>query len=1099
MTTTEQTSRRSTVNLTSKVVVLSSNIVEDVDEAFRKARTWISETAEASISRYSDRQRRALTFFRPASLNQVECWPSFLNDLAWMVSPDSTASKLALSRLMNLTEGFGPSAATFSIVKLTARFVLQALWGSGKVILPLSYTNAHGISKVNRVALGPELLEFCLNYPELAGSSLTYRLRQHVPRWLVCTGWFKPEDIDISDALALHRFLMDASQGRIDFVDGITAPGVAVFLDACLAAFPDKVTYSKRDVELFRLYFVRRFPPSLNFQNIEAHVHQLDQQQMQEKEERAARRRAPARQSEACDPTPVAVSEFDHLVYVKRFCRQGWFADLSELSFVQKPMSAAAKATWSGLFDTYMSYRSKVRGFESGEGVKGGLNCLADYLSICIPISGYFGGLSQDVPINPKIFTRYPYVDNRGRDTTSPTLLAFVGKKYGRTSQYSHLTQVCLFFDWIVQTYGDDDGLDIAGPGFKNPIARKFDLPRTTGAKAKKTNKRPFAKYVIPHLLGWLYAVEAFGMHLASQGKTVQRIGNFLSAAEHGFVPFYRHLGRLHRVEAIPMPLLRTPPGYSGPTMTVLRMVIVALETGLRFQGVQWLCRNKFDVANRGSGHRDFYLLTVNTDKTNDGFTTPILPRTRAVLLREARAQLEAATEDQSIYYENRENTRFEKLVPLFRNIANGQPFSDGAYSDSWTEILVAFGMYFAGIGHAEFVRLQKPKQHKIERTFEGYPYARLKVQCLYTPHSCRSTFITRRSPFISLEDAARLVGHANAVVTSHYDYPEMGELGAKLLHADATIGEEAGPTARITSGPAFIKARDANSALVASFRKDRAETIKTFGMISLRQTLDASADDDTGLDLLRASPMSQVVFRETHICPVGENCPPEIVVEIGGYRRCGVCPLACKCIDHLPAIAAQQRLLLERTQSSRETYSRFSDGDGGAGALGELYDAIEADFQEYLGWRLAEEILEDMRSQSHLDPERIHVAEPEIIRRHLKRVVKPTNQVEFVLRRVVEANVYPTLATDRLRLQALKMTKRIMAGTLDAEVLIGNDELDEIAGLASLVVTVLKSRNVTLEQLSQSISQPVPRSAALRAQPAIALLGIPEAADGGA
>lgn len=1098
MTVADRASRRSTVNLTSNVVVLSADIAADVGAAFSKAQAWVKRTVEDSGSRYALYLRRTIDLFGPKSLQAVNCWSSLLDDLVQMVSRDPTASSSAAGRFCMLSGTSKPSASTLSVVKMTSRYVLQALWGCGSIILPLSYTNSTGLSKVNRTKLGPELLGFCLNYSASTDGTSVFRIRQHAPRWLVCTAWFMPEDINVRDCIALQHFLLDASKGRVDFIDGIAPPCLTIFLNACLAAFPSRVGYSQRDVELFNLHSARRLPASVVFDDIESHLLQLDTRQSQARKDRDASHHKSTKQPKEAQPTADAASDHDHLVYAKRYTRMGWFADLSELSFIQQPMASDAKMAWTKLFDAYISYRSKVKGLETGEGVKGGLTCLADYLSICIPVGAYLQGLPWDVPNVPKQFTRFPYIDNRGQPDRATTLLAFVERKYAVSSQYVVLSQICLFFGWIVQNYGDEDSSDVAGPHFRNPISREFDLPATAGAKARKTNKRPFAKYVIPHLLSWLYAVEAFGMYLQDRGLTLPRYGSSVCAADHGYVPFYRHLGRLHRVKNIPAPLLRKRPAYRGTKMTVLRMVIVAIETGLRFQGVQWLCRNKFDVANQGSRHRDFYVLTVNTDKTNDGFTTPILPRTRAVLLRETQDQVAAGTEDRPIHYENRDNTRFEKLVPLFRNVASGQPFSDEAYSYLWTEILVAFGVYFADIGDAQFVRLQKPNQHKLERTFEGHPYTRLKVQCLYTPHSCRSTFITRRSPFISLEDAARLVGHANAIVTSHYDYPEMDELGTKLLHADAVIGEEAGPTARITSGPAFIKAQEANSALVASFKKDRAETIKTFGMISLRQTLNSSADDDTGLDLLRASPMSQVVFRETHICPVGENCPPEIVVEIGGYRRCGVCPLACKCIDHLPAIAAQQRFLLERTQSSRETYSRLSNRDGAAGELGELYDAMEADFQEYLGWRLAEEILEDMRRQTHLDPERIHVAEPEIIRRHLERVVKPTDQVEFVLRRVIEANTYPTLATDRLRLQALKLTKRIMAGTLDAETLIGEEDCDEIAGLASLVTTVLKSRNVTLEQLSHSISQSQSRPVALVARSPIAMLGMPEAADGG-
>ena len=74
------------------------------------------------------------------------------------------------------------------------------------------------------------------------------------------------------------------------------------------------------------------------------------------------------------------------------------------------------------------------------------------------------------------------------------------------------------------------------------------------------------------------------------------------------------------------------------------------------------------------------------------------------------------------------------------------------------------------------------------------------------------------------------------------------------------------------------------------------------------------------------------------------------------------------------------------------------------------------------------------------------------------------------------EANEYPPLATDRLRLQAQKLRRRLMAGLVDVALLDPDDQYDDdLADLASLVSTVLKSRHMTLEQLADSTSRPIP------------------------
>ena len=243
--------------------------------------------------------------------------------------------------------------------------------------------------------------------------------------------------------------------------------------------------------------------------------------------------------------------------------------------------------------------------------------------------------------------------------------------------------------------------------------------------------------------------------------------------------------------------------------------------------------------------------------------------------------------------------------------------------------------------------------------------------------------------------------------------------------------------------------------------------------ILALQPGLDAEAESAGALEVLRALPMSQIVFRETHICPVGEHCPAEVIAETGSARRCGICPLDCKCVDHLPAIAAKQRQLLERAKASLEAYARLSQMDGQGSELGEIHDASGADFQEYLGWCLSE----DIRQNSPEGLDQIHVARPEIVRQHLTRVVKRSSDQEFVLRRIVESNEYPTLATDDLRRQAVKMTKRLMAGVIDTGDLLAayDGDEDEIVGFARLVSTVMKANDYSLEQLGEAIARPLP------------------------
>jgi hypothetical protein len=102
----------------------------------------------------------------------------------------------------------------------------------------------------------------------------------------------------------------------------------------------------------------------------------------------------------------------------------------------------------------------------------------------------------------------------------------------------------------------------------------------------------------------------------------------------------YWHMNQAYPVGRVPFAAMRPQIGRPGASLTILRLIIVAVETGLRFQGVQRLCKRQFDEPNAGKPIRDVAQLHVNTDKTGGPFNTVILSRVRDLLLREKADRL---------------------------------------------------------------------------------------------------------------------------------------------------------------------------------------------------------------------------------------------------------------------------------------------------------------------------------------------------------------------------------------------------------------------------------------------------------------------------
>jgi hypothetical protein len=109
-------------------------------------------------------------------------------------------------------------------LRQNAKYVLYVLWGQGKLILALTFSLNKSLSRQDKAEICSELVRFCLNFPESGSDGSTAeRMIQHMPKWLVCTSWRTPEDIDIQESLDTNRFLISCQAGDA----GFPAPALA--------------------------------------------------------------------------------------------------------------------------------------------------------------------------------------------------------------------------------------------------------------------------------------------------------------------------------------------------------------------------------------------------------------------------------------------------------------------------------------------------------------------------------------------------------------------------------------------------------------------------------------------------------------------------------------------------------------------------------------------------------------------------------------------------------------------------------------------------------------------------------------------------------
>lgn len=790
---------------------------------------------------------------------------------------------------------------------------------------------------------------------------------------------------------------------------------------------------------------------------------------------------------------------------------------------------------WVESWAAWLKYRKTVQGFDTVDGPYRAFNILCDYLFLYLPWwIELFPDKGVTLPLSPNQLKRSIFIHRtqlyEGEavpvDKLPLTFLDILALRLSSVdSRYATLLQLIQYLDWVEIGFEDDSR--IAGKGYRNSLKR-IDLPRLQ--KKTKTTKIPFSKRVYPHLLYYCYAIEAFGEYLQtvamdrpflfdgkhirqqkflSTGPLPNQIDNLGRVSEEyledwpdsfGYVPYISYRGKNFPIYRMPdvFQWLKRRVDLSRynispnivcsrwiPHLTILRLLMGAVETGLRLQSIQWLDLRSWDSLNKRNGIPPSYSfnmsdsangkyilpLYVPTDKTKeDAWDTSITFRLRACFYREQyfRDSIIEHDMDMPVDYDGIENSRFGKILPLFRSQRSPNPISDSNYFDYWVHLLWGFEEYFDNNVSSEnefiqFVYLRGTDKEVVRDYSETGINELLAIS---TPHACRATFATNKTGILYVSEVAHQLGQKNTVVTAHYTV-STPEIMAEKLEA---IEKEILASFGANSNPSYIRADDINGELYQGFQSNRLEAIKLFQFapaISLWNTAELNSDLD-GIDLLKNSPMSQIVFRETHICPVGEKCPDDIVAQIIEPKRCGLCPLAMRCVDHLPAIAAKINQLTMSVRAEIRRAQQMADRNEPDSAVDPFYEAAESHASEIVGWQLSQDILLRMLEiNSNKSQNEYHTHSPEIVKKHLQVVSSNRSLSAFFLQRISDANAYPSMADPEIQRVADRYCRYIFSEKNQPTL-----EQDPVMLLAGYIKTHLEPLGLTINDLAERIDE---------------------------
>jgi hypothetical protein len=1043
---------------------------------------------------------------------------------AFEISQDisqNSNSKAARGSLNKYLRAHEVPADSLPEIKRGLKLVLVDLWRQRALLLPTIFSTA---ANFPIQSIDHPLLKWLRSLTPVApkptdkGNTEERRLYFYGPRLLWATDWVTPSDISLTDIAALQRAaVMYENQMSPIVIGSARQLPFTALASRALAAFGDQVAFSAEDLKTYSGWVLGRHALTQSLEEFKSSPRTTTQP--------ASGPGAPSsRSTQSANTLPdPANAPNDHEALKKRFCaiRQSsrGDADWTKRDVPSYPgrehvdLSSIAPA-WVTAMRAFLHHRAHVKELRSQAEATSALNMLADYIFFYLPWWKELATAPRSsLPASPRAFTRFLFVTrhtSESPDELPAPLLDVIGwRRTSKETIAAAVHQLALFFSFIETHFADDE--EIAGKNFRSPIKPEFDAPRIN--TKHKTNKEVIPKHLYGYLLFYAYALEEIGMKLEQQALDGTLQGNaafrardrWLRLADFGISACVKHRMASHVLSEVPNIYSWVPRNLVGPDQvtrevayvphcTTLRLLITAVETGLRCQSVQWLDRRTWKSRGDGSwGDSYTFPLFVNTDKVRtEPWVTPVVYRVRDMLKRQEafQAQFADANAFGPVLYEGNANSPFDRIEPLFRTPTTGNPVSDTAYHATWVHLMIGFEAFYREITGEKHITLYKIRP---VRTQDGSVAVRpvdnssellwcpLSTVAVHTPHACRATFATNRKGVLELSDTARLLGHATEVVTAHYDKPSIEDLQDRLRASDEAMCKDF--LQFEAESEVHVRADKPESALVKSFSRDRSATVKTFGFIP-SVTLWATSDtlNDDGLQLLKEGPMSRIRFRETHICPVGEECPLDVVELIGAPKRCGCCPLAMRCIEHITAIGAKGNQLLERIRYLHARIEGLQQRGEPVAVLDELWDELELDVNEFLGWQLSEKMLDSVRQdEGSREHPKFLVEQPEVVKRHLQRISRSGSVAEFVLQRIADSNAYPSMTSPQVQAAAARVKRSLLARKGIDHLTWEDDSSDSIRDAAALLTVAMKSSGLSREQVALALAAPTPDLAPMR------------------
>ncbi|POA28214.1 MULTISPECIES: site-specific integrase [unclassified Pseudomonas] len=748
---------------------------------------------------------------------------------------------------------------------------------------------------------------------------------------------------------------------------------------------------------------------------------------------------------------------------------------------------------WAKLCELHLAYIEEKLNIAARRQEVGYVHILMDYLGTYLP--AWFSK-NPDSPVEfPELienFHRSIFWARTAKLTTftNPadnsevllplTLLQFYDLKRSQKTKSTFINVVWRFFE-VGILHGAEimpDGGVLIDSLYKNPVNPRLDYQGS--GSAGKSDKIPLPIDSMLMVEAYMLALDAIGVELQNRCLsgmyshdhiTELRNGTWIDLERCGISYTIKLWNPSDTSESIEIPLKKIINIYSWrndkyqsnseyvcvPWLSQLRMLTVALFSGLRLQNCQWLDVRNFDKYYDSTlrGSIGSCILFVNTDKSGNSRPVTLPYKVMDVLIQERHFQTKKYRKKyNSVNYQNdpKNKSKYKAIHPLFRSPwnENGAPFSDTSYSVKWTLILRGFQEVYNSFAPAE-------RRHEfVECDIKG------EWSAVHTPHALRATWITHRRVYAFLDYAiiGIQVGHAQEYTTAHYVVPTSQETVALIDAANRNVSQHA--FAALTNRTPSPSSQ--TSALVKGWGQNKEAVIRDQHLISvIPEIMDT---DETGIDLIASTKEQRMKFMDCCICALDGDCPKKLMDFTRMPRTCGICPYAVFGVDHLPGLNAKVRDLANRAEQLKLKLQRTHKLHPESSEIGVIHEELSLCMLELAGYRQSIQILEkNWREEKFSNG---YIARHRDLSTTVHYSVDMTDPKQRVISMLIDASQFPGFASEHYPLILDELTR-------NPEFMhVVNQPLEEREIYIGQILSIMGGTGISFEEISAyALSKP--------------------------